>query len=135
MCCVYCFKTDRTACRNWNLQGENISHFQRQKGKEDAEVSSEADKVFAGSEILLLGNESQTVGSESAPMEVLLILLEAGIFSSVSFQLVRTHAQVYVLLRLVSTFPQVSYVAGETQTLNFYRPLFAGFIGAGRKVS
>ena len=68
-------------------------------------------------------------------MEVHLILLEAGIFSSVSFQLVRTHAQVYVLLRLVSTFPQVSCVAGETQTLNFYRPLFAGFIGAGRKVS
>ena len=38
--------------------------------KGSAEVSSEAAKVFASSEILLLGNESQTVGPEDAPMEV-----------------------------------------------------------------
>ncbi|MBR6939507.1 MAG: cyclase family protein [Clostridia bacterium] len=43
-----------------------------------AEVSPEAAKVFAASEILLLGNESQTVGPEEAPMEVHLILLGAG---------------------------------------------------------
>lgn len=47
--------------------------------KGNAEVSSEAARVFADSEILLLGNESQTVGPEVAPMEVHLILLEAGI--------------------------------------------------------
>ena len=47
--------------------------------KGDAEVSSEAAKVFADSEILLLGNESQTVGPEAAPMKVHLILLGAGI--------------------------------------------------------
>ena len=47
--------------------------------KGDAEVSSEAAKVFADSGILLLGNESQTVGPEAAPMEVHLILLGAGI--------------------------------------------------------
>ena len=47
--------------------------------KGNAEVSSEAARVFADSEILLLGNESQTVGPEVAPMEVHLILLGAGI--------------------------------------------------------
>ena len=47
--------------------------------KGDAEVSAEAAKVFTESNILLLGNESQTVGPENAPMEVHLILLEASI--------------------------------------------------------
>ena len=42
-------------------------------------VSAEAAKVFASKGILLLGNESQTVGPEDAPMEVHLILLGAGI--------------------------------------------------------
>ena len=97
LCCVYCFKTDRTACRNRNLQGENISHFQRQKGKGDAEVSSEAAKVFAGSEILLFGNESQTVGPESAPMEVHLILLEAGIVLLEGIRLAEVSEGIYFL--------------------------------------
>ena len=39
----------------------------------------EAAKVFASKGILLLGNESQTVGPEDAPMEVHLILLGAGV--------------------------------------------------------
>ena len=47
------------------------------KGK--AEVSLEAAKVFASSGILLLGNESQTVGPESAPMAVHLALLGANV--------------------------------------------------------
>lgn len=47
------------------------------KGK--AVVSREAAKVFADAEILLLGNESQTVGPEDAPMEVHLELLGADI--------------------------------------------------------
>ena len=47
--------------------------------KGDAEVSLEAAKVFAASGILLLGNESQTVGPENAPMEVHLVLLGAGV--------------------------------------------------------
>ena len=46
------------------------------KGK--AEVSAEAAKVFAASKILLLGNESQTVGPENAPMAVHKILLSEG---------------------------------------------------------
>ena len=46
--------------------------------KGDAVVSAEAAKVFASNGILLLGNESQAVGPEDAPMEVHLILLKAG---------------------------------------------------------
>ncbi len=47
------------------------------KGK--AEVSNEAAEVFVQSGILLLGNESQTVGPEDAPMNVHQILLGADI--------------------------------------------------------
>ena len=43
-----------------------------------ATVTAEAAKVFAGAELLLLGNESQTVGPENAPREVHLLLLGAG---------------------------------------------------------
>ena len=46
--------------------------------KGEAEVSDEAAKVFADSQILLLGNESQTVGPENAPMAVHQILLSVG---------------------------------------------------------
>ena len=46
------------------------------KGK--AVVSYEAAEVFARAELLLLGNESQTVGPEDAPMAVHLKLLGAG---------------------------------------------------------
>lgn len=47
------------------------------KGK--AEVSAEAAKTFVRAGVLLLGNESQTVGPEDAPAEVHLILLGAGV--------------------------------------------------------
>ena len=47
------------------------------KGK--AEVSLEAAEVFASSKILLLGNESQTVGPEEWPMQVHLVLLGADV--------------------------------------------------------
>ena len=45
----------------------------------DAVVSAEAARVFAANRILLLGNESQSVGPEDAPMEVHLILLGAEV--------------------------------------------------------
>ena len=45
----------------------------------DATVTAEAAQVFAASGILLLGNESQTVGPADAPMQVHLILLGRGI--------------------------------------------------------
>lgn len=44
-----------------------------------ATVTADAAHEFASSGILLLGNESQTVGPENAPMEVHLILLGAEI--------------------------------------------------------
>ena len=47
--------------------------------KGDAEVSLEAAKVFASSDLLLLGNESQTIGPENAPMAVHLALLGANV--------------------------------------------------------
>ena len=43
-----------------------------------AVVTTDAARVFARHGILLLGNESQTVGPEDAPKEVHLILLGAG---------------------------------------------------------
>ncbi len=45
----------------------------------DITVTAEAAKVFAGAQIKLLGNESQSVGPENAPMEVHVILLSAGV--------------------------------------------------------
>ena len=44
-----------------------------------AVVTEEAAKVFADSGICLLGNESQTVGPENAPMQVHKILLQKEI--------------------------------------------------------
>ena len=41
-------------------------------------VTEAAARVFAGEGVLLLGNESQTVGPEDGPMAVHLILLSAG---------------------------------------------------------
>jgi len=44
-----------------------------------ATVTAEAARVFADAGIKLLGNESQAIGPEDAPMEVHLILLGAGV--------------------------------------------------------
>ncbi len=44
-----------------------------------AVVTAEAARIFAAAGTLLLGNESQTVGPENAPVEVHRILLEAGV--------------------------------------------------------
>lgn len=65
--------------------------------KGDAEVSAEAAKVFAESNILLLGNESQTVGPENAPMEVHLILLGAGVVLLEGIRLSEVSEGVYFL--------------------------------------
>ena len=45
----------------------------------DIIVTQEAADVFAAGDILLLGNESQSVGPENAPMAVHLILLRANV--------------------------------------------------------
>ena len=65
--------------------------------KGNAEVSTEAAKVFASSGILLLGNESQTVGPEDAPMEVHLILLGAGVVLLEGIRLENVSEGVYML--------------------------------------
>lgn len=44
-----------------------------------ATVTADAARVFAAAGIVLIGNESQTVGPENAPKEVHLILLGAGV--------------------------------------------------------
>ena len=44
-----------------------------------ATVTEDAARVFADGKVLLIGNESQTVGPEDAPMAVHLILLGAGV--------------------------------------------------------
>ena len=65
--------------------------------KGDAEVSAEAAAVFATAEILLLGNESQTVGPEDAPMAVHLILLGANIVLLEGIRLTAVPEGVYFL--------------------------------------
>ena len=65
--------------------------------KGTAEVSSEAAKVFASSDILLLGNESQTVGPEYAPMEVHIILLSTDVILLEGIRLEGVSEGVYLL--------------------------------------
>ena len=47
--------------------------------KGNAEVSLEAARVFASSDMMLLGNESQTVGLTDAPMAVHQVFLGANV--------------------------------------------------------
>ena len=65
--------------------------------KGQAEVSLEASKVFASSEILLLGNESQTVGPEDAPMAVHQLLLGANVLLLEGIRLTEVSEGVYFL--------------------------------------
>ena len=65
------------------------------KGK--AEVSAEAARVFASSDILLYGNESQTVGPENAPMQVHQILLGADVVLLEGIRLADVPEGVYFL--------------------------------------
>ena len=65
--------------------------------KGDAEVSAEAAQVFAASKLLLLGNESQTVGPENAPMAVHKILLSADVVLLEGIRLSEASEGVYFL--------------------------------------
>ena len=65
--------------------------------QEETEVSKEAAEVFASSEILLFGNESQTVGPEDAPMAVHLILLGADVILLEGIRLAEVSEGVYFL--------------------------------------
>jgi len=65
--------------------------------KGDAEVSLEAARIFASSDILLLGNESQTVGPQNAPMAVHLVLLGANVILLEGIRLSEVSEGVYFL--------------------------------------
>ena len=65
--------------------------------KGDVEVSLEAAKVFASSDILLLGNEPQTVGPQNAPMEVHLALLGSNVILLEGIRLSDVSEGVYFL--------------------------------------
>ena len=78
-------------------KAKNLQAAKRILIKGDAEVSAEAAKVFAEDGILLLGNESQTVGPENAPMEVHLILLGANVVLLEGIRLSEVSEGVYFL--------------------------------------
>jgi len=65
--------------------------------KGDVEVSLEAAKVFAASNILLLGNEPQAIGPQSAPMAVHLVLLGANVILLEGIRLSEVSEGVYLL--------------------------------------
>ena len=65
--------------------------------KGDVEVSLEAAKVFASSDVLLLGNEPQTIGPQNAPMAVHLALLSADVVLLEGIRLTDVSEGVYLL--------------------------------------
>ena len=79
-CLVWQFEGELTARDVLALADEKKEKFpKRILIKGNATVTAEAAKIFAEKEIYLLGNESQTVGPENAPMEVHKILLEKNV--------------------------------------------------------
>ena len=60
-------------------------------------MSLDAAKVFADEGILLLGNESQTVGPEDAPMEVHQVLLGTDVVLLEGIRLSAVSEGVYLL--------------------------------------
>ena len=65
--------------------------------KGNAEVSLEAAEVFAKEKICLIGNESQTVGPENAPMAVHKVLLGADVVLLEGIRLAEVPEGVYLL--------------------------------------
>ena len=78
-------------------KAQNLEAAKRILIKGDAEVSLEAAKIFASAGILLLGNESQTVGPEEAPMEVHQALLGMDIILLEGIRLAEVSEGVYFL--------------------------------------
>lgn len=75
----------------------NPSSAKRILIKGNAEVSEEAAAVFADAGIFLLGNESQTVGPENAPMKVHLTLLSKEVILLEGIRLSEVPEGVYLL--------------------------------------
>ena len=80
-----------------SAKAQNLEAAKRILIKGDAEVSAEAAKIFADAGILLLGNESQTVGPEDAPMQVHLILLSSNVVLLEGIRLAEVSQGVYLL--------------------------------------
>ena len=80
-----------------NAKEQNREAAKRILIKGKAEVSAEAARVFASSDILLYGNESQTVGPENAPMQVHQILLGADVVLLEGIRLADVPEGVYFL--------------------------------------
>ena len=80
-CFVACFEGDLTANDAADIleKAKAVGASERILIAGKATVTAEAARVFAQSKIKLLGNESQTVGPEDAPMEVHKILLGADV--------------------------------------------------------
>ncbi len=78
-------------------KGQNREVAKRILIKGFAEVSLEAAKVFASSGILLLGNESQTVGPEDTLMAVHQVLLGADVILLEGIRLAEVSEGVYFL--------------------------------------
>ncbi len=76
---------------------QNLEASKRILIKGEVEVSLEAAKVFASSDILLLGNEPQTVGPQNAPMAVHLALLSADVILLEGIRLAEVSEGVYFL--------------------------------------
>lgn len=78
-------------------RAQNSESAKRILIKGDIEVSAEAARVFAACDILLIGNEPQTVGPQNAPMEVHLILLGADVVLLEGIRLSEVSEGVYFL--------------------------------------
>ena len=76
---------------------QNLEASKRILIKGEVEVSLEAAEVFASSDILLLGNEPQTVGPQNAPMAVHLTLLGANVVLLEGIRLGEVYEGVYFL--------------------------------------
>ena len=76
---------------------KNIDSAKRILIKGDVEVSLAAAKVFATSNILLLGNEPQAIGPQNAPMAVHLVLLSANVILLEGIRLSEVPEGVYFL--------------------------------------
>ena len=76
---------------------KNIDSAKRILITGDVEVSLAAAKVFATSNILLLGNEPQAIGPQNAPMAVHLVLLSANVILLEGIRLSEVPEGVYLL--------------------------------------
>lgn len=78
-------------------KAQNLESATRILIKGNAEISLEAAKLLATSKILLVGNESQTVGPKNAPMDVHKVLLSADVTLLEGIRLAEVSEGVYFL--------------------------------------